>query len=159
MRFIVLALSLFFTCLASAETTTVILNPLPGHTEHGKLIITSKQQPHSYELDLNGLKPAVHFYHVHLYEKGDCSNYSAQLTPSLIDQDKNITIASGGDVVDSNYLGRTDYNAETSHRTKHTWRYSQTFMFTVTKKIFVLVEVLDLDKRQLGAAVACGVTP
>lgn len=159
MKFFLFALFFNLSLQAYAETTTIILNALPGHTENGKIVVTSNQQPHKFEWDLKGLKPTVHFYHVHIYEKGDCSNYSAQLTPMLIDKDKHVSMASGGDLVGPNYIGRTDYNVETSQTGLHSWAYSQTFMFTVTKKIFVLVEALDLDKKQLGAAVACGVAP
>lgn len=158
MSFSGLLFILFFSLNVAAETTTVILNPLPGHTENGKLVITSKQQPHEVQWDLKGLNPTIPFYHVHIYEKGDCTNYSAQLAPSLIDKDKTITPASGRDMADPNYFERTNYNAETSQQGTHTWSYWQTFMFTVSKKIFVLVEILDLDTK-LGAAVACGVAP
>lgn len=152
MRFIAFALLfiLFFNIsFVQAQEAIVTLSSLPNSSVYGTLIVNTGT-PHSIQFDIHNLDLQKE-YGIVLYETGDCSNYSSQVKPDMLNKtDKSISPATGAPTIFLTLLGTV---------TKHTWEITKVFNFSIKKKIFVLYEIKDFKESITGQAVACGVHP
>lgn len=151
---------LFFNVsFVQAQEAVVTLDSLPNSSVYGKLVVNTGT-PHSIQFDIHNLDLQKE-YGVVLYETGDCSNYSSQLKPEILNKaDKSISPATGAPTI---FLTTTGMTSAQSYITtldfKKTWEYTQVFNFSVKKKIFVLVEIKDFKTSATGPAIACGIHP
>ncbi len=149
MRLFVLALSLSFTCLAQAKI--VKLNRTLPYYANGEFEIVTEGAV-DFQFRLNGLKKQQG-YGVFIYAIGDCSNYSAPMTPNAINEtgkiekvenESDALLLTSSESQHSSYGGRASPNL-------------LLFQLELRGKIFVLEETKN--GKSTGVAVACGIHP
>ena len=158
MRFII-AVLFFNISFVQAQEAVVTLDSLPNSRVFGKLIV-STGTPHSIQFNIHNLDLQKE-YGLVLYEAGDCSNYSLQVKPDMLNKaEKSISPATGAPTI---FLATTGMTSADSHITTfnetHTWENTKVFNFSVKKKIFVLFEIKDFKTSATGQALACGIHP
>lgn len=147
MRLFLLALSLSFTCVASARTI-VKLNPLAPSKANGEFEIVTEGAI-DYQHRLNNLKEKQS-YGVFLYAKGDCVNYSELIVPKFLDVSGKIDTMNS----DSDALLLMQAIRHASYGGQYA-PHHLLFQIELKQKIFVLEETKN--GKPTGVAVACGI--
>lgn len=151
---------LFFNIsFVQAQEATVTLDSLSNSNVNGKIVVNTGN-PHSIQFNIHNLDLQKE-YGIVLYETGDCSNYSSQIKPDMLNKtDKSLSPATGAPTIFLTTIGITSADSYvTTLNEKKTWENSKIFNFSVKNKIFVLVEIKDFKTSVTGQAIACGIHP